>query len=237
MADKVHCIRKTLRLMPQEAKVLSDKAKANGMNEAEYIRLLILSLIHISATTGTFTSNAGKVETTSSCVFWLTGKSGYQEIISERPTADPVKAYIKVKTENIGYGELTKTDESSGVKLSGAVYGIYSDSGCTNRVQTMTTDGNGYAKSAALVAGTYYVKEITAPKGYVLSGTVHTLTVKAGQTTGISATDKEQLGAITIYKEGEVCLLYTSYPQKAKRGDSASDNSEGRRETHFVARL
>ena len=27
------------------------------------------------------------------------------------------------------------------------------------------------------------------------------------------------------------------YPQKAKRGDSASDNSEGRRETHFVARL
>ena len=41
MADKVHCIRKTLRLMPQEAKVLSDKAKANGMNEAEYIRLLI----------------------------------------------------------------------------------------------------------------------------------------------------------------------------------------------------
>ena len=39
----------------------------------------------------------------------------------------------------------------------------------------MTTDGNGYAKSAALVAGTYYVKEITAPKGYVLSGKVHTL--------------------------------------------------------------
>ena len=160
--------------------------------------------VNTTATTGTFTSNAGKVETTSSCVFWLTGKSGYQEFISERPTADPVKAYIKVKTENIGYGELTKTDEASGVKLSGAVYGIYSDSGCTNRVQTMTTDGNGYAKSAALVAGTYYVKEITAPKGYVLSGKVHTLTVKAGQTTGISATDKEQLGAITIYKEGEV---------------------------------
>ena len=160
--------------------------------------------VNTTATTGTFTSNAGKVETTSSCVFWLTGKSGYQEFISERPTADPVKAYIKVKTENIGYGELTKTDESSGVKLSGAVYGIYSDSGCTNRVQTMTTDGNGYAKSAALVADTYYVKEITAPKGYVLSDKVHTLTVRAGQTTGISATDKEQLGAITIYKEGEV---------------------------------
>ena len=106
--------------------------------------------VNTTATTGTFTSNAGKIETTSSCVFWLTGKSGYQEFISERPTADPIKAYIKVKTENIGYGELTKIDESSGVKLSGAVYGIYSDSGCTNRVQTMTTDGNGYAKSQHL---------------------------------------------------------------------------------------
>ncbi len=160
--------------------------------------------VNTTATTGKFTSNSGRVDTTSSCVYWLTEKDGYQEFVSEKPTADPVRAYIKVKTENIGYGELTKTDESSGVKLSGAVYGIYADSGCNNLVQTMTTDSNGYAKSAALVAGTYYVKEITAPKGYVFSGKVHTLTVKAGQTTGISATDKEQLGAITIYKEGEV---------------------------------
>lgn len=162
------------------------------------------SEVNTNATTGTFTSNSGKVQVNGSCVFWLTGSSSDQEFVSEVPSGDPLPAYIKVKTENIGYGEITKTDEASGVKLSGAVYGIYTDSGCTNQVQTMTTDSNGYAKSAALVAGTYYVKEITAPKGYVLSGKVHTLTVKAGQTTGISATDKEQLGAITIYKEGEV---------------------------------
>ena len=41
MADKVHSVRKTLRLMPEEAKELAKKAKGNGMNEAEYIRLLI----------------------------------------------------------------------------------------------------------------------------------------------------------------------------------------------------
>ena len=41
MADKVHCIRKTLRLMPEEAKMLAKKACDNGMHEAEYIRLLI----------------------------------------------------------------------------------------------------------------------------------------------------------------------------------------------------
>lgn len=160
--------------------------------------------VNTAATMATMNSTAGEVETTSSCVFWLTEKANYQEFVSERPSADPIHAYFKVKTENIGYGEIVKTDESSGVKLKGAVYGIYSDSGCTNKADTMTTDGNGYAKSSALAAGTYYVKEITAPKGYVLNGKVHTLTVKAGQTTGISATDKEQLGAITIYKEGEV---------------------------------
>lgn len=41
MADSIHCIKKTLRLMPVEAKVLAEKAKGAGMNEAEYIRLLI----------------------------------------------------------------------------------------------------------------------------------------------------------------------------------------------------
>ena len=41
MADKVHSVRKTLRLMPEEAKELAKKAKGNGMNEAEYSRLLI----------------------------------------------------------------------------------------------------------------------------------------------------------------------------------------------------
>lgn len=41
MADSIHSVRKTLRLMPCEAKVLSDKAGAAGMCEADYLRLLI----------------------------------------------------------------------------------------------------------------------------------------------------------------------------------------------------
>ncbi len=162
------------------------------------------SEVNTNATTGTFTSNSGKVEVTGSCVFWLTGDAGDQEFVSEVPHGDPLTAYIKVKTENIGYGELYKKDEASGVKLSGAVYGIYSDSSCTNLVQKITTDSNGYAKSGALVAGTYYMKEIKAPNKYVISNKVHTLLVQAGRTTTVTATDKEQLGAMTIYKEGEV---------------------------------
>ena len=162
------------------------------------------SEVNTSPTTGAFTSNSGKVQVNGSCVFWLTENDVDQEFVSEVPFGDPLSAYIKVRTENVGYGEITKIDEASGIKLAGAVYGIYSDSGCTSMVQTVTTDADGYAKSGALVAGTYYVKEVSAPKGYVLSGKVHTLTVQAGKTMGISVTDKEQRGAITIYKEGEV---------------------------------
>jgi hypothetical protein len=41
MADKVYCIRKTLRLRPEEAELLAEKSKAAQMNEAEYLRFLI----------------------------------------------------------------------------------------------------------------------------------------------------------------------------------------------------
>ena len=146
--------------------------------------------VNTTATLGTLTSNNGKVDTTSSCVFWLTGNAGYQEFVSERPSADPLQAYLKVKTENIGYGDLLKTDNSNGHPLRQAVYGIYSDSGCTQLVDTITTDASGHVKSKGLVQGIYYVKEITAPYGYLRNDKVQKLDVKAGQTTSISADDE-----------------------------------------------
>ncbi|MDE7202123.1 MAG: MobC family plasmid mobilization relaxosome protein [Lachnospiraceae bacterium] len=41
MADSIHCVKKTLRLMPKEAGELSKKAKEAGLCEADYLRLLI----------------------------------------------------------------------------------------------------------------------------------------------------------------------------------------------------
>lgn len=41
MADSIHSVKKTLRLMPGEAGELSKKAAAAGMCEADYLRLLI----------------------------------------------------------------------------------------------------------------------------------------------------------------------------------------------------
>ena len=41
MVDSIHCVKKTLRLMPEEAKLLAEKATDKKMCEADYLRLLI----------------------------------------------------------------------------------------------------------------------------------------------------------------------------------------------------
>ena len=66
------------------------------------------------------------------------------------------------------------TDGNACYSLEGAVYGIYSDESCTNKIGEMTTDDNGYASYSGLELKVYYVKEITAPKGYELNDSILT---------------------------------------------------------------
>ena len=156
--------------------------------------------VNTTATLGTFKSDVGSVKTVGGCVYWIIDKSDYQEFISEKPEVEPIKSYIKVKTENIGYGKITKKDETTGVALKGATYGVYSDIKCTDLVDKVITTDDGSVKTSGLVQGTYYVKEISAPNGYVISDKVTTLSIKAGKTTSVSVSNKEQLANITINK-------------------------------------
>ena len=71
------------------------------------------------------------------------------------------------------------TNNNGCYSLEGAVYGIYSGS---TKVDTLTTDKDGYAKSSILPVGNYTVKEITASKGYDLDETSHNVTVTKDQT-------------------------------------------------------
>ena len=68
-----------------------------------------------------------------------------------------------------------KTGEGTDEKgLAGAVFGIYSDAACTEEtlIDIVTTNDNGYAVSSQVSAGTYFIKEITAPTGYSLNNDV-----------------------------------------------------------------
>ena len=71
------------------------------------------------------------------------------------------------------------TNNNGCYSLEGAVYGIYSDG---VKVDEITTDKNGYAKSSILPVGNYTVKEITASTGYDLDENTYNVTIVKDQT-------------------------------------------------------
>lgn len=111
--------------------------------------------------------------------------------------------------------------------VSGAVYGIYSDSNCTNEIGTMTTDENGEAHYSvdcpSTGSDTYYIKEKTSPAGYKISSDIYTVIVnddttvsyqKSGGTgadtvqttdakTAMKVTDEKAKGTLTLKKVDE----------------------------------
>ena len=123
-----------------------------------------------------------------------------------QPVPDSFKIFVLAtgKTQNIlgyeytptGTVSLSKTSANTGItsgnscySLAGAVYGIYSDAGCSAQVTTLTTDAGGNAAAVSLNAGTYYYKELTAPAGYALDSSVQSFTVTDGQNTALSVSD------------------------------------------------
>ncbi len=74
-------------------------------------------------------------------------------------------------TRDKGSISITKTDGNQ--PLSGAVFGLYENKDLAdNDPKTAVTNGQGVAEFNDLSAGTYYLKEITAPNGYVLDETI-----------------------------------------------------------------
>lgn len=100
----------------------------------------------------------------------------------------------------VGNGKIQKSSSNTTItsdndcySLSGAAYGVYSDKGCTKSVATLTTNRAGNTDTVELRAGTYYVKETKAPKGFQLDKEVYTLTVKAGETATLKVSDSRSL--------------------------------------------
>lgn len=72
-------------------------------------------------------------------------------------------------------------------KLKDAVFGIYSNAECTELVDVVKTNAEGYAVSSQVGKGDYYIKEIQAPAGYSLNDRVYKVTAQwsASETTFI----------------------------------------------------
>ena len=105
-------------------------------------------------------------------------------VISKITPKYPVRYYRVIKTLHKGYLTLHKdssnktlTDANDCYSLAGAEYGVYTDSNCSNKVATLTTNASGNANTVSLNPGRYYVKETKAPKGYFTDSKVYTADV------------------------------------------------------------
>lgn len=76
--------------------------------------------------------------------------------------------------------------------LTGAEHTVYSDKEATKEVGKVTLDGNGAGELSGIKAGTYYVKETKAPKGYALDEETHEVTIASGKTTELAVKDVPQ---------------------------------------------
>ena len=97
---------------------------------------------------------------------------------------------------NKGKLKLKKASSNPGISdnnpcysLEGATYGVYSDSGCTRQVGTLTCNASGDSNVIDIAPGTYYVKETKAGKSYALDEGIHKVNVSGGQTATVNVTD------------------------------------------------
>ncbi len=122
--------------------------------------------------------------------------NGYQDIVSW----DYKPAYLTLAKAS---SNTDITDDNGCYSLGGAVYGVYesksdaeNDSNC---LVQMTTVEDGSSDTVELYAGTYYVKEIDAPRGYALDRTVYSVTLTMDNTYTLSVSEVPQSNPINIF--------------------------------------
>ena len=90
--------------------------------------------------------------------------------------------------------EVVKLDADTGDKLEGAVIRVAYDGG--NDFWDLHTNASGKASLSNLKSGTYSVKEISAPAGYLLNDTVQTVKLEAGKTATVTLKNKAKPGIL-----------------------------------------
>ncbi len=82
--------------------------------------------------------------------------------------------------------------------LKDAEYGIYKEKSCSTLVDKMITNEAGESNVVTLSAGTYFVKEIKAPKGFALDKKVYEIQVQTGSTYVLKVTDRPTMDPVGV---------------------------------------
>lgn len=122
--------------------------------------------------------------------------NGVQNQLYSMSYNDPVTLGISLKIESFGKLELSKLNEE-GDLISGAVFNVSGPNGY-NKDVTVT---NGKITLEKLKKGTYTIKEISAPYGYLLDTKTYNVEVKVNQTATQAVVNIEPTGTFTLVKK------------------------------------
>lgn len=95
----------------------------------------------------------------------------------------PYAEVSSVTTTDLAKLTFTKVKKDGATPLPGAVFKLYTDDTCTTELKTATSGADGTVTFDKLFPGTYYMKEVQAPNGYVASNEVWTVDVTEGNET------------------------------------------------------
>lgn len=82
--------------------------------------------------------------------------------------------------------------------LAGATYRVSASPNMDQNAGELIVNADGTSNTISLPAGTYYVKEITAPKGYNLDTNVYTVTVSSAETATLRVKDEPKFDPLSF---------------------------------------
>ena len=114
----------------------------------------------------------------------LKGNDNIRIVVLDDSTPGPQKGKLTILKKS---ANTDITDNNDCYSLADAVYGVYKSEADAksdkSKVTSLKTKDTGWSNTVELEAGTYYLKEVTAPKGYALSSEINKVTITAGKET------------------------------------------------------
>ncbi|MGX5575152.1 SpaA isopeptide-forming pilin-related protein [Bacillus toyonensis] len=149
-------------------------------------------------------------------------------VLLER-SQEKVSQDLQVFWKAVGGLKILKVDENK-KPLAGAVFEVLASD--QKSMGTITTNDKGIASLDNIEMGTYVVKEVKSPVGYVLQDTPQTVEVKTGEIANITAENHKIKGNVEIKKlsdSGKVLpdVEFTVYTADGKEVTKVVTNEQG----------
>ena len=109
--------------------------------------------------------------------------------------------FFQVTTTVQSGNALIKKKTDNGNALANCEFGMYSDENCTNLINSGKTNSSGELSFNKIAPGTFYIKELSVPSGYLLNKTVKKVIITNGSTTTVDFTNIKPTGTFTLTKK------------------------------------